>query len=137
MGKSSGALTIDDFATPHRNEQRREPRFPSRRIIDVLPCAAPREKWNFLAVELTDCSLGGIGFVACQPMQPGEQFLAKLLLRGQVRMLVYTIRHCRATPAKYFAIGAEFSGYIASPSEEDPHEVLAQLLGERSSPATP
>src|SRR5688572_264310 len=114
MGKGSGALTIDDFAPPGGAEQRREPRVRSRRVIDVLPCAS-RDKWKFVPVELTDCSLSGIGFESGEAMQPGEQFLVKLLLRGQVRMLVYTVRHCRPAAADrrpYFAVGAEFSGYI-------------------------
>jgi hypothetical protein len=134
MGKGSGALTIEDFAPPGGAEQRRESRVVMRRVIDVLPCSS-RDKWTFVPVELTDCSLSGIGFESGQAMQPGEQFLAKLLLRGQVRMLVYTVRHCRPA-GRCFAVGAEFSGYIASPSEEDPHQVLAQLLtGDAAGPA--
>jgi hypothetical protein len=131
MAKGSGALTVDDFAPPGSAEQRREPREAVSRVIDVLPCGS-RKTWKFLPVELTDCSLSGLGFVASEPMQPGEQFLAKLLLRGQVRMLIYTVRHCRPGSARSFAVGAEFSGYIAAPSEEDPHEVLAQLLDGRA-----
>ena len=126
---ATGALTPDDFAgaLPHP-DKRRETRIPHARMIDILPVVASG-RWSFRAVELRDCSLSGLGFVAAEPMRIGEQFLAKLRLRRRVTMLIYTVAHCRPIDGGGgFAVGAQFSGYIASPFQGDPHEILTAML---------
>jgi hypothetical protein len=111
-------------------EQRREPRYGCTRSLEILPFSAVKD-WRFRRVELTDCSAGGIGFVAEHPLLLGEQFQAKLDIEGEQLMLIYTVRHCRPDPHKVrrYRIGAEYTGFIAAPNERDPEQVLAELLG--------
>jgi hypothetical protein len=114
-----GSLTGNDLiGQPKKKklEGRREPRTKLTRRIEILPASAMTgSNWQLTSVELVDCSLRGVGFIADAPMNAGEQFLARLDL-GTVSLLLYTVRHCSSTDdGKRFRIGAEFTRVAASP----------------------
>jgi hypothetical protein len=114
-------LTPGDF-----QELRSEPRTPCLRTIDVLPCQA-RDKWKFIPAELTDCSLHGLAVVVPEPIEAGQQFLVKLRLGGQIKLLIYTVQNC--TPAlRRFRVGARFTGFAAQEFDENAQIVFEALI---------
>ena len=126
-GPHRAMLTPADFADiATATEKRRERRFACDRVIDVIPCTLGGGQQR---VELTDCSLRGLCFVAANTMSRGEQVLVKLMLGGEVRMLLYTVRRCTPQLRGRFAIGADFTGYLAVPGEDASERVLRELLG--------
>ena len=121
------SLSLSDFrGIGTVDERRREPRIPCDKQISILPAASEKD-WAFKSVGLFDCSPHGLGLIAEDPMEPGEQFLAKLRLQ-KLTMVVYTVRHCTPITRGQFKIGAEFTGVIGSPDGCDPNAVLNALL---------
>ncbi|MGB7161059.1 MAG: PilZ domain-containing protein [Tepidisphaeraceae bacterium] len=118
-------LAPDDFA-PNR---RAEPRLAAARTIEVLPCKATATQWGFMPAELTDCSLHGLGLLLPEPMDVGQQFLAKLKARDRVRLLLYTVHNCAQQDRSRYRIGARFSGFAAQEFDEDLQAVLDGLSG--------
>jgi hypothetical protein len=121
----SGALTAEDFEPDiATDERRKEPRFPTRKIVMILPCAIQNE-WKFRPAQLFDCSTHGLGFITGQMIAKGEQFLVKLKLR-RTTLAVFTVRHCRPINSRRYIIGAEISGIVGAP-EEEANEIVRTL----------
>jgi hypothetical protein len=127
--RNSKALRVSDFlpSPVAYADKRRDPRFSCENVIDILPCEA-REPWRFRAAELRDCSARGIGIVVTDELMIGEQFLVKLLLGGSITLLVYTVRHCQPFGRSAYAVGAEFSGFAATPIKQESREIMEALL---------
>lgn len=120
----TAALVPGDFIS----NRRAEPRIHVVRTIDILPCRAiGPTAWEFRRAELTDCSLHGLGLLLPDPMDPGEQFLAKLRTRDRLRLLLYTVQSS-LQQGRAYRIGARFSGFAAQEFEEDLQVVVDGLL---------
>ena len=126
-GQQRAMLTPADFAdVAAATEKRRERRFACDRVIDIIPCSSGGGQQR---VELTDCSLRGLCFIAANTMSRGEQVLVKLMIGNEVRILLYTVRRCTPQLRGRFAIGADFTGYVSVPGEDESERVLRELLG--------
>ena len=122
------ALHPNDFEGTTAN-RRAEERRPGALAIDILPCRAQKD-WKFIKCEVIDCSLHGLGIVCPEPMEIGQQFLAKLHLPRGIRLLVYTVQNCaKAGPASH-RIGGHFSGFAAQELDEDLKTVLETLAAD-------
>jgi hypothetical protein len=124
-----GALTSSDLqgdfaASDNRREHER---CPSAKVIAILPCRADSDGWAFRPVELTDCSLQGLGFCTDQPMKQGEQFLAKLRL-DRTMLVLYTVRHCQLSGRNQFRIGATVSEIIGASGKADHSKLIDEIL---------
>ena len=111
--------------------RRSEPRVHCDRPISILRPGgdAAREGGNaFVAAQLTDCSLHGLGMMTSESLEVGEQFFARLKL-DKLALLVYTVRYCIPTKADEFRVGAKFTGYAASPFQGDLGAVITALTG--------
>ncbi len=108
-GRSTGgALNPGDLLPQAQGDERRvEPRVPCNRRITILP-SHPRHRGGFIDVTMFDCSRRGIGILADAPMEPREQFVAKLVIE-RLMMVVYTVRHCRRLGPREYQIGAELT----------------------------
>lgn len=73
-----------------------------------------------------DCSRRGIGILLDSPMEPREQFVAKLRLE-RMMMVVYTVRHCRQLGPNRYQIGAELTR-LAGMESTHSDEFLDALL---------
>jgi len=118
----SRALRPSDF-----DERRTEPRTPCARKIDILPCHA-RKEWKFVTGNLLDCSRGGLAVLLAEPMEVGQQFLVKLRLDDDVKLLVYTVHNCSKWERSNYRVGARFSMFAAQHVDEDPQKVMDALL---------
>jgi hypothetical protein len=123
-----GALKAKDFAGTAAN-RRAEDRRPGALAIDILPCRAQKD-WKFIKCEVVDCSLHGLGIVSPEPMDVGQQFLAKLHLPKGVRLLVYTVQNCAKMGTSSHRIGSHFSGFAAQELDEDLRTVLEALAAD-------
>jgi hypothetical protein len=108
----------------------RQPRFRCQRRVEIVYFADGVERRS-RTVELINCSLRGIGFLSPQPISAGDLLMANLLHKGEPRTLIYLVRHCQPAVgnAGAYDIGAEYTGYIASPNEAKLERVLAEILG--------
>jgi hypothetical protein len=113
--------------TPTELERRGEPRISCHKRIQIVPCAGLREG-KAVDAELTDVAGSGIGFIVDHPMQSGEPFVIRLQFPDGGRLLMYNVRHMRWLAYKRYAIGAEFSGFVVSPSRLDGGAILGALL---------
>src|SRR5690348_2038951 len=99
---SRGVLTIDDLRS--NAERRAEERIARQRPIETLPCTS-KAKWDFKSVLLSDCSLHGLAILSDEPMQRGQEFLAKLMVK-RMTMVVYRVAHCEQLDQFQYRIGA-------------------------------
>jgi hypothetical protein len=131
----NGALTRDDFPVATGGIDRRtEPRVPCDKVISIQPCHS-RHVGGFITVRLFDCSRKGLGVMADAPMLPREQFVTKLQLE-QLKMVVYTVRHCRELGPNRYQIGAEFSWIVGTQDTTTPDAFLHSLLDNAHPSAT-
>ena len=121
----SRGLQPKDFADSAQN-RRVEARRAGAVCIDILPCRAVKD-WKFIPCEVVDCSLHGLGIVSPEPMEVGQQFLAKLHLPRGIRMLIYTVQNCTKATSNSHRIGSHFSGFAAQELDEDLKTVLETL----------
>jgi hypothetical protein len=122
-----GALTLNDFSgIGEADPRRREDRVTCHKTVTLLPCVAD-EVWQFRRALLIDCSPHGIGIVTSSPMQAGQQFLLKLKL-DKLMLVIYTVKHCRASTPRRYQIGAEFHGFVQTGEMKDPQTLLEALL---------
>ena len=64
-----------------------------------------------------------------EPLDPGEQFLAKLKL-GTLVLLIYTVRRCTPAQDGYFKIGGELTGTVGPPDDCEADSIRKAILGE-------
>ena len=121
-GEMTRSLEPTDF-----QEKRKEPRTSCRRLIDILPCQAHKD-WKFITGELIDCSRGGLAVLLPEPMEVGHQFLVKLRVGGNIKLLVYTVHNCCKWERSNYRVGAKFSTFAAQHVDEDPDTLLKALL---------
>jgi hypothetical protein len=127
-------LTLDDFqpaaaATRHAADKRREPRTAIERPVRVYcPVKAAQNG------RLTDCSPSGVCIVLQHPLRPGDQFLLKLRM-GRLRLVAYTVRHCRGDGAGGYRIGGELAGILGAGGRDDTAAVFNALLTPAELPA--
>jgi hypothetical protein len=108
--------------------RRSEPRILCERPIPILRLAGDGEG-AFIPGRLTDCSLHGLGLMSPQPIESGEQFLARLKLE-KLTLLIYTVRYCIPMKADQFRVGAKFTAYTAASFQGDLGAVITALTGQ-------
>jgi hypothetical protein len=94
------------------------------RPISMMSMGTGDEQYS--TAQLTDCSPRGLGLMAPEQLQAGQQVLIRLKL-DRVVLLVYTIRYCIPMNASQFRTGARFTGYAASSFHGDARSVLTAL----------
>ena len=124
------ALPRELRPTDFQENRRTEPRTPCARVIDILPCRASKE-WKFIACELSDCSLHGLGVISLQPIEVGQQFLVKLKMAAGIKLLLYTVHNCTAWERSNYRIGARFSGFAAEEYSGDLEKLMEALIREQ------
>jgi hypothetical protein len=72
---------------------------------------------GFAPARVVDFSEHGLGLSVAHRLRVGEQIVVKDAAR-QTALLIYTVRNCEPDGAG-FRIGAEFTGAITSPENED------------------
>jgi hypothetical protein len=105
-----------------------EPRVVCERAITLLP-AARAETGQFITAELTDCSLHGMGLTLPEEIEAGQQILARVQLKGQPTLLMYTIRYCIPTQPDRFRAGARFTGMAVGKFRGELENVVMSLTG--------
>lgn len=121
-----GALTPDDFyerAGAH-DDRRCEPRVACDKVIGVQSCRAG-DDGCFRPARVLDCSVHGLGLLARERMDVGEQFMVQFKL-DRVILAVYDVRHCRRAGDR-FIVGASLHGFIGGPGEPDAAAVMRAL----------
>jgi hypothetical protein len=81
---------------------------------------------RFTTVQLTDCSLHGLGMNLPESYEAGQQFVLRLKL-DKVVLLVYTLKYCIPTKTNSFRAGARFTGYHANTFRDDLQSVVESL----------
>lgn len=125
---SNIASSIDPKSNHLASDQRRaETRHSCDREISIMPLTDDADR--FVSARLTDCSMHGLGMTASHLLQPGQQFVVRLKLDRMI-LLMYTLRYCIPTKRDEFRIGAKFTGYHASPFQDDLQRVVNTLTGQ-------
>lgn len=128
MHMSNVASTIDPKSNHLASDQRRsEARHACDREISIMPLSDAGDR--FVTARLTNCSMHGLGMTTSHPLEPGQQFLVRLKLDRLV-LMVYTLRYCIPTKRDEYRVGAKFSGYQASPFQDDLQRVVNTLTGQ-------
>ena len=122
-------LEADPFSTPDfRDQRRREPRVICEREVSMVRCL-DNEPARPTRVQLTDCSLHGLGVMAAIKLEAGEQVLVKVEMNRLPMMLMYSVRYCVPMASDAFRVGLRFSGYVASKFRGEMRTVLGAMMG--------
>ena len=123
---STIATAVEEAPTPRPQRRDGEARIFCDRTLPIMRLGDPSHRK--LRAQVTDCSELGIGMMLGAPLEPGEQFTARVEL-DQPTLLLYTVRYCIPMAADQFRIGATFTGYAASSFHGRLADVLDALAG--------
>jgi hypothetical protein len=130
---TGGGLTLNDFQPggPARcgADKRREPRTAFERAVRVYCPVKGAQNGRLL-----DCSPSGVCIVLQHPLRTGDQFLLKLRM-GRLRLVAYTVRHCRGDGTGAYRIGGELAGILGAGGRDDTAAILSALLTPAELPA--
>ena len=107
-------------------EQRAEGRDASARTVEVrlvTPNSATADG-GFRRARLIDCSAHGIGLLVDFPVPVCSDLTVKLTVRGQEKLVAYSIRHSSAIDAGRCHVGGE----LIDAAGVEPVEIVGSLL---------
>lgn len=113
------------------SERRREPRWPCRYDVAIMPVTAES---GFTEAQVVDFSDHGLGLSIREPLRVGEQILVKVRLQEHPALLIYTVQSC-VSDAAGFRAGACFAGAITSPQHEDEQAMRQAFISQLESAA--
>ena len=133
---SQPLIADDPFSNVGFHDRRRsEPRNLCDRDISIVSCVAAAEGISDagavrpMRARLTDCSLHGLGLMLSEPVEAGQQVLAKIEMNRLPMMLMYTVRYCVPMQTDQFRTGLRFSGFVASRFRGEMRTVVGALTG--------